>query len=205
MRDVGGVLGAWSLAFLVEGVSLLLMRSADPDAARGFWDAQVYGGPLALLEVSPFAVLVVGLGWLVARRRATVVGASLGVACGVVAFGISSGRHFANVGLRTAFVFVVAIAAFALARLFVRRLPSTPTSVGRGGDRRARSVARRSLFLKGLYPAFHAALFRRRAARCCDDFSPSADARWARALERWVRVERGRPHHGLQGGRCPAR
>lgn len=161
VRDVGGVLGAWSLAFLVEGVSLLLMRSADPDAARGFWDAQVYVGPLALLEVSPFAVLVVGLGWLVARRRATVVGASLGVACGVVAYGISSGRHFANVGLRTAFVFVVAIAAFALARLFVRRLPlDSPRALAAGGAIVGLAAWLADLsFLKGLYPAFHAALF----------------------------------------------
>src|SRR5262245_58369956 len=85
--------------------------------------ARWYLSPIALALSIPIGVAVVVLGRLAAYGRAwgvAVVGMFGGAALG---FGISTGRHFANVVVRAPFVAAFAIASFTASLLLARWLP----------------------------------------------------------------------------------
>lgn len=171
MRDVGGVLAAWALLVVAEFV---VVGASSASLFAGNWEL-VLGrklvGPIALAMVAPLALVVVAVGHVAARssesRPARVgLSAGAGAVLGVVAVGVSHGRHFASLAARAPFVLALSAAGFALAFL------ATPPLVRLLSGPRGRpfalalGVAGVALFwltdarvLPRLYPAFHAFAF----------------------------------------------
>ncbi len=165
----GGVLFAWLLVLVAEHLAVGL---GYRDLIAGSWEmamARTLVSPIALALLLPLAVVARALAGLVARaaspsaaRRVLLgVGALGGAACGL---GVTTGRHFAELPVRAAFVLGMALLA-AVATNFVllpfvawgRRSPRpfavcalVATAVLWNVDAR---------ILPHLYPWFHLAVF----------------------------------------------
>jgi arylsulfatase A-like enzyme len=159
-RDVGAVLGAWLVMFLLENI---VVGIGFRDEFAGSWEmahARYYLTPIALAAALPGAVLAVALGRLVAARNERATAVIVGFFAALVAVGVSGGRHFQSPPVRIGFVAVVSIVAAVLTVVAVRRAPlARPRqlamlglAVGAGAWLADGHV------LPRLYPAFHAAL-----------------------------------------------
>lgn len=167
--DLSAVALAWLAALLAENI---VVGAAWGTEFTGAWEVTQVRRllvPMAFAGLAPATFVVVGW-WRVAvlasrrARLAKVALAALGaVAAGSLALGISHGRHFANPGVRVAFVVVLAALAGFAAYWLVPRL---------AGWLRGRAVAMVVLglflgvggwlgdafVLPRLYPTFHTAL-----------------------------------------------
>jgi arylsulfatase A-like enzyme len=164
--DVGDVLLAWAALIVAE---LLLVSAIHADLLAGHWEiveARKLVAPLALAMLVPVAGVAVGAGRLWGRatrnsasRWAMVLAAT--ILFGLVAYGVSFGRHMQAIAVRASFVAGVAslgatlgYLAPPLARKLSPRLVALLASVVA-----ALSWTCDLYVLPRLYPAFHAALF----------------------------------------------
>lgn len=161
VADVARVLVAYALLLAIENTVVGFGWSAH---FVGPWEmaaARLYLTPIAFAAALPAALLSV----LVARaftagriRDLATAGALFG---GLVAFGTSTGRHFANVGLRAGFVLFVGAGAGAVGWQLARRVPKDrPRTLALAGLVVGAVTWTADVFvLPRLYPAFHLALF----------------------------------------------
>ncbi|MBX3192096.1 MAG: sulfatase-like hydrolase/transferase [Labilithrix sp.] len=159
--DVGGVLASWIVLLALENLVVGLGWRDQFVAPWEMGHARNYLAPIALAASLPLAVLAVGVGHLAAAGRAREAATLAFGAGGLLAYGVSSGRHMASDVVRATFVIVVAAVAAAIAMGVVRRLPGVrPAAIAIGGGAIAAGAWLADAFvLPRLYPAFHAALF----------------------------------------------
>ncbi len=158
--DVGTVVLAWTVVVALENV---LVGRVWGDQFVGSWEtshALRRVSPIALSVALPPAVFVVLLGRLVSARRGRAVAALVAPIAGLVAFGVSSGRHLASPAIRVPFVVLVVAAAAAFAVLVTRRVPLDRPRLlgGAGAVLVVFGWVADAFVLPRLYPAFHAAL-----------------------------------------------
>ena len=158
--DIGGVIAAWIVLVALEN---LVIGIGYRDHFVGSWEmghARMYASPVALAVAPPLAAIAVAIARLVSlRMHRTVTG--LGFAAGaVLAFGVSTGRHFAAAPVRAAFVIVVGGIAAVVAHAIVKRAPlDRPRTLALAGALVAGAAWAADAFVfPRLYPAFHAAL-----------------------------------------------
>ncbi len=167
--DCAAVVAAWGAMLLAECVAVQLLWAEHFTASWEYTLARRLVVPMALAMLAPSAPLFV-LAWSTARRAARRRGgAGLALAIagalggGAVAFGVSTGRHFAHAGVRAAFVLALALVGAICARqlgVAVARLWRRPLALAAVGI----LVAVGGWLVDGfvlprLYPAFHAATF----------------------------------------------
>jgi len=158
--DIGGVIAAWIVLLAIENLAVGI---GYRDHFVGSWEmahARMYASPVALALAPPLAAAAVALSRLVSLRMYRAVTA-VGFAAGaVVAFGVSTGRHFASTPLRAAFVVVVGALAAVVARAIAKRAPiDRPRTLALAGAIVACAAWGADAFVfPRLYPAFHAAL-----------------------------------------------
>jgi HEAT repeat protein len=115
LLDAAAVLAAWGALLLAENVAVGFLWRRQFSGAWEFSVARHTVVPLAFVGLAPVALVVAG-GWRAlekaagsaGRGRRALLPLSLVVAAGAVAFGVSSGRHFANPAVRAGFVVLVA-------------------------------------------------------------------------------------------------
>lgn len=159
--DACGVVAAWTALLLVENVAVAALCR---DLFSGAWEvahARWFLTPVALVVLAPCALVAVGLGRLWERREARALAGVAALAGGLVAFGVSTGRHFDRIGVRIAFVALVALVAGAVVFVAVRRVApgrTRPTLVAAALGVSMLGWLADAFVLPRLYPAFHAAL-----------------------------------------------
>jgi hypothetical protein len=167
--DLSVVVLAWVVALLVEDVVVGALWGVEFSAAWETTRARRLVAPIALAGLAPCAFVIVGW-WRVARlaargsRLARYAWGALGFASGmVVALGVSHGRHFASLGVRAAFVGIVAGALGAVSLDFVPRIarwlaPRGPATIATGLALGVGAWVLDVSVLPRLYPSFHGAL-----------------------------------------------
>ncbi len=158
--DIGAVLAAWVVMFLLENVVVGVGWSAE---FAGSWEmahARYYLTPIAVAVALPTAAFAVAMGRLVAARNERVFSLIVGGLGALVAAGVSGGRHLQSTPVRMAFVVIVSVVAVALSIVVVRRAPLDRPRVLAGLGLLAGTAAwfADGHVLPRLYPAFHAAL-----------------------------------------------
>ena len=158
--DVGAVVLVWIAVIAIENLIIGLVWRQQFVGSWEMAHARYYVSPIAVSALLPFAVMVVALGRLVAARDARAVAVITGVLGALLAYGVSSGRHFASVPLRAGFVAVVGVASGALAAALTRRAPlARPKLLAALGALVAMGAwLADGAVLPRLYPTFHAAL-----------------------------------------------
>jgi hypothetical protein len=166
--DSAAVVAAWGAMLLAECVVVQLLWRQQFTASWEYSLARRTVVPMALAMLAPASLLVVA-GWRTAIRAARgrpAAGLALALAgasaAGALALGVSTGRHFAHVAVRAAFVLALTLVGAAAARpaaVAAARLRKRPlalavlavvlTACGWLGD---------AFVLPRLYPAFHAAM-----------------------------------------------
>ncbi len=169
LADSAAVVAAWGAMLLAECVVVLLLWPEQFSASWEYALARRSAVPMALAMLVPAAPLVV-LAWKVAGRASrgrAAAGVALtvagGVAVGAVALGVSTGRHFASLGVRGAFVAGLGALGAAAARPVasaVARLARRPLALAALAIVLAAGAWVADAFvLPRLYPAFHVAMF----------------------------------------------
>ena len=167
VRDVGAVLVAWG-AFVVA--EFVVVAATCRGLFAGNWElllARRLVGPIAFGMLLPAAPLVVAVGHLVARSARpsarAAVAALAASTTGLVAVGVTHGRHFASVAVRVPFVAVAVVVAAGVTYALAPRVARMFAGRWRGAIALGVGVAGAALFwwvdahvLPRLYPAFHA-------------------------------------------------
>ena len=165
-RGAAALVGAF--AFLsAEGVAVGVLRH---DELTGPWELRValtHIVPVAFIASVPLVLasalvarLIEAAGRRDARAAVAVIAAAIGA---VVAWGVSFGRHFDQLGVRVAFIAIVSMVAFALAWLTAPavarlRLRAAGWSLAGWAFVVLAAEVANALVLPRLYPAFHLAL-----------------------------------------------
>ncbi|MGD0527884.1 MAG: sulfatase-like hydrolase/transferase, partial [Polyangiaceae bacterium] len=169
LLDAAAVMAAWAAMAQLEA---LLVTVVWRQEFSGAWEIVLprrLAGVLSMALLAPVSLVVVGW-WRVAcrardgsRLAMAALGAVGGMAGGVVALGVSGGRHFASWGVRGPFLgALVAVGAAAGVMLAPRvaRLARRPGwLLGLGLAVFVAAWLADAFVLPRLYPAFHAAVF----------------------------------------------
>lgn len=167
--DAAAVLAAWAGLLLAENVAVGFLWRRQ---FSGAWEISLSRHtivPIALVTFAPLSLVVSGL-WSAAtkaaegaRRAMWVLGATGVLAGGAVAVSVTTGRHFANWGLRLAFVAGLAASGWFVAERAAPRvaeLARRPLLLAAFGlSVTSGSWLADSYVLPRLYPGFHAAMF----------------------------------------------
>lgn len=161
LRDLGLVLASWVLVLAVENLAVGLGYRALFVGTWEMADARLYVSPIALAASAPFALACVVAARAAVKGRGGAIAlsiAALGAAFGV---GVSTGRHFAALPVRAAWVVACAAAAGLTARALAPRLTRLPPRAlaPLGVAVAALAWCADAFVLPRLYPAFHMALF----------------------------------------------
>jgi hypothetical protein len=165
--DAGAVSAAWAGTVVLEGLAVPFVWGTE---FSGSWEiAQVKRlvEPVAIAGLAPLSVVAVAL-WRLACRAAegsrasrwalAIVGAA---AAGAVGFGVSTGRHFAALGVRAFFVAALAACGAAAGARLVPRVAALgrrPTALALTGAAVTFAGWLADAFvLPRLYPPFHLA------------------------------------------------
>jgi arylsulfatase A-like enzyme len=159
--DVGLVLSAWAVLVALENLVVGIAYRTELVASWEMGHARLYLSPIALGAVFPLALVVVGASRLAAARHARALAVLAMAFAAVTAGGVSTGRHFASLGVRAAFVGAAALAAGASASWAVRRLrlARVRALAAAGAAASALGWLADAFVLPRLYPAFHTAVF----------------------------------------------
>jgi hypothetical protein len=167
LLDAAAVVAAWAVMVLVESLVVSVLWIREFSAAWEIVQARRLAGTLAIAALAPASLAVVG-GWRVAglaRQGARPALAGLAVvgalAAGMLALGLSTGRHFASWGARGPFVGAMVLAGVAAGAGVVPRLAGLAHRAGAlaslGVGVMVAAWLADVLALPRLYPAFHLA------------------------------------------------
>jgi arylsulfatase A-like enzyme len=166
LADTGAVMVG--LALLV-GFEVMLVGTADRAFFTGNWEivqTRRLVAPIALAMLAPAAVALALVGRLVGRamfevRAGLALAGGCGLAAGLLAYGVSSGRHMQAPAVRLPFMALLSVVGAALgyaAPWLLEKLSAR--AVATAAFFVAASAWMADLgFLPRLYPAFHAGLF----------------------------------------------
>ncbi len=168
--SAGAVLAVWGAVLLLE---TSVVSAAYRAYFAGSWEtsmARTQVVPIGVALLVPWACVVVALAWAARlarghdRARRGLLAAVAVLFGGATAYGVSFGRHMANLTLRGAFIMAVAssagVATWMLAPRAVRwvRRANAGALVGVAAVSGALFWCADAFVLPRLYPAFHAAL-----------------------------------------------
>lgn len=181
------MLAAWALISCELAWTLVLERHQ----LAGIWEIEtgiLWLSPVAFAIAALFGILGAGLFALLENSRATGSRTALSTAVGLfsaaAAFGVGSGRHLSDPGLRGGFAIAVgvgfAVATFAIAPVIAAWSKRRPRAVSLGFLLAVAilEVVNQRVLVR-LYPAFHWAL-----ALCALLLAPSVLSAWIRKTER---------------------
>jgi HEAT repeat protein len=161
------VAAAWAGAVVLEGLAIPMIWGAEFSGSWEIAQAKRLVEPMAVVGLAPLSVAAVGA-WRLALRAAAgsrgarwalaMVGGAAAAALGV---GVSTGRHFAALGVRALFVAVVAAGGVVAGARLVPRVAALvrrPTALALVGTAITSAGWLADAFvLPRLYPAFHLA------------------------------------------------
>jgi arylsulfatase A-like enzyme len=161
LRRIGAILAAWILLIAAEHLAVGIGYRA---LFAGTWEmasARTLVTPILYASLGPLAALAYAISRVRAPNAITTLGALAG---GAIAFGVSTGRHFATWDVRAPFIVLFATVGGAVVLVLTPRLarlaqerPVTLAVIGGGGA--ALFWLADAFVLPRLYPAFHLALF----------------------------------------------